>query len=229
MNVTEPEVGKGKAKFNMTGTRLPAPAPGAVLTALTALTVLAVLCTAAVPAWAGPPTAPKPPAPYRAPLWPVPEPGRWQPAPGTAAPGARADSGRDRPRGTRPGTAESRMVAAVNRQREKAGCSPVRLHEALDRAARAHSAAMARSGRLSHTGADGSSPADRMRKAGYRVFSAGENLTAGSDGAEDAVTVWMRSAPHRRILLTCRYTHAGVGRAPGSGGPWWTLDLASGR
>ncbi|UXI77147.1 CAP domain-containing protein, partial [Streptomyces vinaceusdrappus] len=100
---------------------------------------------------------------------------------------------------------------------------------ALDRAAQKHSAAMARSRRLTHTGADGSSPADRMRAAGYRVGSAGENVAAGSDTAEAAVAVWMRSAPHRDILLTCRYTHAGVGRAKGSGGPWWTLDLASGR
>ncbi|WP_104635901.1 CAP domain-containing protein [Streptomyces sp. MH60] len=215
----------------MTGTRHPAPAPRAVLTIpLTALMVLMALCTTTVPAWAGPPPAPRPPTPYRAPLWPVPEPGRWQqPAPGTAAPGARGGSEGGPPRKTRPGTAGSRMVAAVNRQRAKAGCPPVRLHKALGRAAREHSAAMARSGRLTHTGADGSSPADRMRKAGYRVGSAGENLTAGSDGAEDAVAVWMRSTPHRHILLTCRYTHAGVGRAQGSGGPWWTLDLASGR
>ncbi|CAM5281259.1 hypothetical protein STENM36S_09130 [Streptomyces tendae] len=228
MNVTESEDGNGKANFNMTGTRHPAPAPRAVLGTLTVLTVLMALCTAAVPAWAGPPPEPRPPAPYRAPLWPVPEPGRWQPAPGPAAPGAR-DAGGGRPHKTRPGTADSRMVAAVNRERRKAGCSPVRQHRALTRAARGHSAAMARSGRLTHTGADGSSPADRMRQAGYRVASAGENLTAGSDGAEAAVAVWMRSAPHRHILLTCRYTHAGVGRVKGSGGPWWTLDLASGR
>ncbi|MBD2819039.1 CAP domain-containing protein [Streptomyces parvulus] len=111
------------------------------------------------------------------------------------------------------------MIAAVNRRREEAGCSPVRLHAALDRAAQKHSAAMARSRRLTHTGADGSSPADRMRAAGYRVGSAGENVAAGADTAEAAVAVWMRSAPHRDILLTCRYTHAGVGRAKGSGGP----------
>ncbi|WP_193777804.1 CAP domain-containing protein [Streptomyces sp. E5N298] len=213
----------------MTGTRHPASAPRAVLSTLTALMALLALSTTTVPAWAGPPPAPRPPTPYRAPLWPVPEPGRWQPAPGTAAPGARGDSGGGRPRVTRSGSADSRMVAAVNRQRDKTGCRPVRPHKALGRAAREHSAAMARSGRLTHTGPDGSSPADRMREAGYRVGSAGENLTAGSDSAEAAVAVWMRSAPHRRILLTCRYTHAGVGRAQGSGGPWWTLDLASGR
>lgn len=210
----------------MTATRHPA------LALRAALTALLVLCAAAVPAWAGPPPAPAPPTPYRAPLWPVPEPGRWQPAPGPVGPrdsGGSRGSGSDRPREAQSGAAGSRMVAAVNRQRRKAGCSPVRLHKALSRAARAHSTAMARAGRLTHTGADGSSPADRMRKAGYRVGSSGENVTAGSDGAQDAVAVWMRSAPHRHIILTCRYTDAGVGRATGSGGPWWTLDLASRR
>jgi len=197
-------------------------------TVLVLCAVLTALHAAAVPAWAGPPPAPTPPTPYRAPLWPVPEPGRWQSAPGPAASGPAAAEG-TRPQAGRPGAVDDRMVAAVNRQRKKAGCSAVRLHAALSRAARKHSAAMARNRRLTHTGADGSSPADRMRAAGYRVGSAGENVTAGSGTAEAAVTAWMRSAPHRDILLTCRYTHAGVGRAKGSGGPWWTLDLASGR
>lgn len=195
---------------------------GAVLTALQIVAVPA--------AWAGPPPAPTPPAPCRAPLWPVPEPGRWQPAPGPAGTGSGSGSTQGpRHQAGGSGTVGGRMVAAVNRQRRQAGCSPVRLHAALGRAARAHSAAMARGHRLTHTGADGSSPADRMRAAGYRVASAGENVTAGSGTAEAAVAVWMRSAPHRDILLTCAYTHAGVGRAKGSGGPWWTLDLASRR
>ncbi|MFH8238767.1 CAP domain-containing protein [Streptomyces sp. NPDC018321] len=194
--------------------------PALVLCAV--LTALHVIQTAA---WAGPPPPPTPPAPYRAPLWPVPEPGRWQPAPGQSA----SDSSASRPHKGGSGAADERMVDAVNRQRKQAGCSPVRLHRALDRAAQNHSSAMARTRRLTHTGTDGSSPADRMRAAGYRVGSAGENVAAGSDTAEAAVTVWMRSAPHRDILLTCRYTHAGVGRAKGSGGPWWTLDLASAR
>lgn len=200
----------------MTRMRRPALALCAVLTALHVLQGAA---------WAGPPPPPAPPTPYRAPLWPVPEPGRWQPAPGQSA----SDSSASRPQTGGSGAADDRMVDAVNRQRKQAGCSPVRLHGALDRAAQKHSSAMARTRRLTHTGADGSSPADRMRAAGYRVGSAGENVAAGSDTAEAAVTVWMRSAPHRDILLTCRYTHAGVGRAKGSGGPWWTLDLASAR
>uniref|UniRef100_UPI002A80CA6F CAP domain-containing protein n=1 Tax=Streptomyces sp. CRN 30 TaxID=3075613 RepID=UPI002A80CA6F len=110
----------------------------------------------------------------------------------------------------------------------RAGCPAVREHSALTRAAGAHSRHTARRGRLTHTGADGRSPAERMRAAGYGVRSAGENVTAGSAGAEAAVQAWADSSAHRSILLTCRYTHAGVGVAQGPGGPWWTLDLASG-
>ncbi|MFV0137777.1 CAP domain-containing protein [Streptomyces sp. HMX87] len=193
-----------------------------VIAACAALAALWEIRTA--PAWAGPPPVPSPPAPYQAPLWPTPEPGRWQapsaPPSVPAAPQSHEPAGGDR---------RVRMVAAVNQHRRKAGCKPVRADAALGRAAQAHSEQMARRHRLTHTGTDGSSPADRMRAAGYPVGSAGENLTAGPGTAQAAAAVWMRSPAHRVILLTCRYTHAGVGVADGAGGPWWTLDLASGR
>jgi uncharacterized protein YkwD len=63
---------------------------------------------------------------------------------------------------------------------------------------------MARRQRLTHTGSDGSSPAARMRDASDHPGYIAENI------------------------LTCRYIHAGVGVASGRGGPWWTLDLATG-
>ncbi|MET9680152.1 CAP domain-containing protein [Streptomyces coeruleorubidus] len=98
----------------------------------------------------------------------------------------------------------------------------------LNRAAQRHSADMARGQRLSHTGSDGSSPAARMRAAGYHPRHSAEIIAAGAGTPEAAVRTWMDSAPHRAIVLTCRYTHAGAGVAGGSGGPWWTLDLATG-
>jgi uncharacterized protein YkwD len=87
---------------------------------------------------------------------------------------------------------------------------------------------MARGQRLSHTGSDGSSPAARMRAVGYHPRHSAEVIASGAGTPEAAVRTWMDSAPHRAIVLTCRYTHAGAGVAGGSGGPWWTLDLATG-
>ncbi|MEV0638493.1 CAP domain-containing protein [Streptomyces sp. NPDC050619] len=180
--------------------------------------VLAILTTAAAPAWAAGPPVPPPPPYYQAPLWPTPSAGS-----PTQPPQPHHSHGPDRR-----GTTEARLVSAVNEHRRQAGCRPLRPHAALNRAARAHSLHMARRQRLTHVGAGGTTLAERARAAGYRPRFTAENVTAGPADASAAVSVWMRSSPHRANLLTCRYTHAGVGVAAGRGGPWWTLDLASG-
>ncbi|MFF8014100.1 CAP domain-containing protein [Streptomyces sp. NPDC007929] len=120
------------------------------------------------------------------------------------------------------------VVDAVNRQRARADCRPLRLRSALNRAAQRHSADMAREQRLTHTGSDGSSPAARMRDAGYHPGYIAESIAAGPGTPESVVRTWIDSPEHRDIILTCRYIHAGVGVANGRGGPWWTLDLATG-
>ncbi|MEV0243124.1 CAP domain-containing protein [Streptomyces sp. NPDC050674] len=167
--------------------------------------------------WAGPPV-PMPP-PYRE------APSSLLPPPGPARPrGTTTDT---RPSPVRDDLA-ARVVDAVNKQRSQADCGPVRLRSSLNRAAQRHSADMARRQRLTHTGSDGSSPAARMRDAGYHPGHIAENIAAGPGTPEAAVRVWIDSPEHRAIILTCRYIHAGVGVAQGSGGPWWTLDLATG-
>jgi uncharacterized protein YkwD len=72
---------------------------------------------------------------------------------------------------------------------------------------------MARTGRLSHEGSDGSTSAER--------------LTTGVGDEAGAVRSWMGSGPHRRLLLTCSFRHAGTGVARGGGEAWWTLVLAA--
>ncbi|MET9496607.1 CAP domain-containing protein [Streptomyces sp. NPDC006552] len=138
----------------------------------------------------------------------------------TALPGAQAAPAR--------GTAAD-VVAAVNARRVAAGCRPVHVRSSLNRAAQRHSADMADNGRLEHAGTDGSRPMQRMRSAGFRAAYAGEAIADGVGSAGSVVRLWMDSPSHRELILTCRFTHAGVGRAGGSGGPWWTLDLASKR
>ncbi|MFF1375923.1 CAP domain-containing protein [Streptomyces sp. NPDC058308] len=120
------------------------------------------------------------------------------------------------------------VVEEINRHRARAGCSPVHLLDSLSRAAREHSAEMARRERLTHTGADGSRPIDRVRDAGYRPRMAGEVIASGARTPNAAVDLWVDSPSHRTVVLNCAYTHAGVGVVDGSGGPWWTLDLAAG-
>ncbi|MEV5339550.1 CAP domain-containing protein [Streptomyces sp. NPDC052676] len=224
----------------MTGFRLPArprkaPAGSGRALLVPALLIPALIVPAllAVPSPAGADPYPVPPPPpfYEAPAWPAATPGHWQPppAPGPQTGGARPPGSGTPSGGSRPAGTAQRLVEAVNRYRADAGCGPVRAHPALNRAARAHSAHMARHRRLSHTGAGASTPAERMRAAGYRARHTAEAITAGPATPEAALSAWMDSAPHRELILSCRYLHAGVGAAAGGGGPWWTLDLATDR
>ncbi|WP_158071104.1 CAP domain-containing protein [Streptomyces sp. CB03234] len=117
----------------------------------------------------------------------------------------------------------------MNQERSRAGCPAVRQHSAVTKAAQGHSAYMARTGALSHTGHKGSDPGSRLTAAGYRWSRAGENIVAGPEDAAAAVRSWMNSPEHRESVLTCQFRHAGVGVGRGPDGPWWTLLFAAPR
>ena len=64
---------------------------------------------------------------------------------------------------------------------------------------------------MDHTNPDGQDPGDRMRAAGYRGSSWGENIAAGYDSAQKVVAAWMQSDGHRENILNCRFTTIGIG------------------
>ncbi|WP_151774069.1 CAP domain-containing protein [Streptomyces abyssomicinicus] len=205
--------------------------PGVRRAGAAARIALAMVALTATPSWAGQPM-PEPPPPYHVQPW-TPRPSApWLSAGGYGRPHGPAEGAapsRPRPQGPVRASARSRVITAVNQYRRQAGCHSVSGRRALHRAAAGHSAHLSRLGRLSHRGRGGTSPGDRVRAAGYRPGMVGENLVAGPAGPFEAVRSWMRSAPHRAIILGCRYSHAGVGVARGRGGPWWTLVMASRR
>jgi len=69
-----------------------------------------------------------------------------------------------------PASYAEQVVALVNQERVDRGIPRLDAHPALMAAAATHSLDMATSGVLSHTGSDGSSAADRMRRAGYSAL-----------------------------------------------------------
>ncbi len=89
----------------------------------------------------------------------------------------------------------SRMVELVNQQRSAAGLAPLTLNSQLMTAAQGHSQDMADHNFMAHNGSDGSSPFDRMQRAGYRFSFAGENVAAGQSTPEDAMSSWMNETP----------------------------------
>ncbi|MFJ8114205.1 CAP domain-containing protein [Streptomyces sp. NPDC096132] len=123
--------------------------------------------------------------------------------------------------------AVARVLALVNSERSKAGCSAVTLNAKLAKAAQDHSVDMAAHKNMSHTGSDGSDPGERITRAGYDWQTYGENVAYGYSTPEQVMAGWMSSPGHKRNILTCAFKEIGIGLAqPGN---YWTQDFATAR
>jgi uncharacterized protein YkwD len=121
-----------------------------------------------------------------------------------------------------------RVVALVNAQRAAAGLGPVSANGALINAAARHSKDQAANDKMSHTGSDGSTMAQRCSAAGYGWSALGENVAAGYGSSESVMNGWMNSAGHRANILNPRFVHIGVAVAYAADGtPYWTMDLGA--
>ncbi|MBT2369295.1 CAP domain-containing protein [Streptomyces sp. ISL-10] len=178
------------------------------------------------------PAAPKPAAPKSAaPKSAAPKPAAPKSAaPKSAAPKSAAPkSAAPKPAAPKPAAPASgkvaRIVALVNSERSKAGCSPVTLNAKLTKAAQDHSKDMAAHRNMSHTGSDGSDPGERITRAGYAWSTYGENVAYGYATPESVMAGWMASPGHKRNILNCGFNEIGVGLAqPGN---YWTQDFGT--
>ena len=120
--------------------------------------------------------------------------------------------------------AEAQVLALVNQERAKVGCSPVTADAGLGSLAENFSDDMAARGFFDHTDPDGATPWDRAKKAGITDLG-GENIARGQANAQAVMDAWMNSPGHRANILNCDYKTMGVGVHFASGGPWWTQDF----
>jgi uncharacterized protein YkwD len=135
-------------------------------------------------------------------------------APASAASSAPSSSG-----------ATARVVALVNSARGKAGCSALTVNAKLTKAAQSHSDDMSDNESMSHTGSDGSSPGDRITRAGYDWRTYGENVAYGYPTPESVMAGWMSSPGHKANILNCAFKEIGVGLA--QDGYYWTQDFGT--
>jgi len=109
---------------------------------------------------------------------------------------------------------------------------PLALNASLERAALEHSRDMASHNYMDHTGRDGSSPADRITRTGYKWRMVGENLASGVMTPEEAVTGWLHSPHHCTNLMTARFTEMGIAFAVNprtDPGVYWTQTFGTTR
>jgi len=138
-------------------------------------------------------------------------------------------------------TAERRVLDLVNQARATPrycgnrmfnAAGPVRWNGLLARASLLHSEDMARNNYFSHSGRDGSSPAQRVERVGYRYRATGENIAAGQPNPEDAVAGWIKSPGHCANLMNPAFTEMGAGVAidrASEMGVYWTQAFGAPR
>jgi len=141
-----------------------------------------------------------------------------------------------------PGVADIRdaFLAAVNQARSVSQvcgttpygpAPPVSWSANLAMAAYLHSEDMALNNFFSHTGADGSTPGQRISRQGYPWRTYGENIAVGYPTVSAVIQGWLGSEGHCRNMMDPAFTGIGAGYAVGpfGGNPaalYWTFDLA---
>ncbi|SDM49314.1 CAP domain-containing protein [Allokutzneria albata] len=129
-----------------------------------------------------------------------------------------------------PAAEAQRVLDLTNGHRAAAGCPALTLNPQLTASAQGHSEDMARHNYFSHTGKDGSSPGDRIARAGYHGRAWAENIAAGYRDSDIAVREWMNSPGHRRNILNCDLRELGVGYVSQPGTRYtryWTQNFGS--
>jgi uncharacterized protein YkwD len=122
---------------------------------------------------------------------------------------------------------ERRLMELVNKERAKAELPELKPHPLLFKAARAHSANMAKQRKMEHN-LDGKRPAQRVEDAGYDWGKVAENLITADQTdvpLETIVKGWMDSKIHRENILLKNVSETGLGIATNAKGEIYYTQL----
>jgi len=118
------------------------------------------------------------------------------------------------------------MLDSVNSLRSASGAGPVQLNAELTAAAATHSLDMSKQNRAWHFGSDGSSPIDRVLRAGYPGAMLGETISETYETELETLGAWMADPGTRDVLLDQSAVSLGFSWYQEKNGKiWWTLIM----
>ena len=121
-----------------------------------------------------------------------------------------------------------RMLDSINAIRSSAGVQPLELDSQLTAAAATHSRDMSVQNRPWHFGSDGSSPLDRVARAGYPGALIGENISETYENENETLAAWMKEPATRNVVVSQNARKMGISWFQESNGKiWWTLVTGS--
>lgn len=106
---------------------------------------------------------------------------------------------------------EQAVLDLTNLERAKEKLPLLKANPLLFRAAREHTANMAKKGEMKHV-LDGKNPQDRLDAVHYDLRKCGENIAYGDDATpREIMKGWMNSKVHRENILDPAFTEIGIG------------------
>jgi uncharacterized protein YkwD len=121
------------------------------------------------------------------------------------------------------------LLRAHNRQRRVKELESLKLSPKLCEAAQIQARDMALHQMVGHTGSDGSTAAERIKRVGYVGMRTGENCAEGQWTVGEVMSGWMKSPGHRANILA-NYTEMGAAWARDDQGTiYWCVDFGAPR
>ena len=121
-------------------------------------------------------------------------------------------------------------VDTLNAFRAERGLQPVQLSSRLTAAAATHARDMSVQRRAWHFGSDGTSPADRVERAGFAGEFLGENISESFDDEFEVFQSWLDTPASRAVMMTPEADSVGIAWHLDRGGKlWWVQILGDSR
>ncbi len=117
------------------------------------------------------------------------------------------------------------LLRLINAERSRAGSPPLRLNDALSRAAQQHADDISRTGDFQKGSSE--TMRDRLQKAGYHAYEWTENLTQSGADPEGLLSYWKRRNPSTfQDLMRADYRDIGFGLSRLDGTPLYSFLFA---
>lgn len=116
------------------------------------------------------------------------------------------------------------LVALMNAERAKVGAPPLQQTAAASAVAHSYACEISARQDIDHTGTDGSTLAERLKRGQVSALTIAENTGSQFTAPERGMQLWMASAGHRRNILMKGVSKVGVGLAGGAY-PTWVVDF----
>ncbi len=121
-----------------------------------------------------------------------------------------------------------RALDSVNELRAQRGLVQLQLNAELTAAAATHARDMSAQARPWHFGSDGSSPIERVARAGYRGEMRGELISETFESELETINAWMADRDTRAVLMDREARDMGFAwHQDANGKLWWTLVTAT--